>query len=221
VQLRFATQGTTGEDYVSSRLWERARLEVCPLHPQLGCGFASHGTYKRARPAGTRIRRWYCPTGQVTFSALPDCLSARLSGELAEVERVVRRVQAAPSLSAAVRQQRLEIGLAGVLRYVGRRLNAIARALRAIKGLYPERFGTAAATVTAFAYALEHTGNAAPVLQELREVAARHLGRLPAPLGFAAARISPRQPRSACQHWMGADPPVVVLDPRERLGQPP
>ena len=157
----------------------------------------------------------------MTFSALPDCLSARLSGELASVERVVRLVEAAPSLAAAVREERPEIGLAGVLRYVGRRMKAVHRALRAIKGLYPERFSATVATVTDFARVLDRTSPAAPVLQRLREVAGRHLGQLPAPLGFDPARIRAGPRRSGAQHRTGADPPTVVLDPRERPGQPP
>ena len=236
MQVRFATQGITGEVYVSSRQWEWARLPVCPLHPQGGCGFASHGTYRRVKPAGTQIRRWYCPTGRMTFSALPDCLSARLSGELAVVEAVVRRAEAAPSRARAVRDERPEIGLAGVLRYVDRRVSAVHRCLRAIKGLYPERFGGVEATLTAFAGVLQPIPGeptlAAPaaLLPRLRELAHPYLGQLPAPLGLAPARSArprtvpapdaPGDRGKAFQHRMGADPPVIVLDPRHRLGQP-
>ncbi len=231
--MRLATRGITGEDYVSSRLWECARLSVCPLHPQGGCGFASHGTYARVRPAGTRIRRWYCPRGRRTFSALPDCLSARLSGELVSVEALVRRVEQATSLAAAVRQERPEIGLAGVLRYVGRRVRTIHRALQALRGLYPHIFQGTAATVTSFAAALDRADTTAmvtaalpppvpgPVLGRLRELAHRYLDRLPAPLGFAPTRIRAPQHRSGSQHGTGADRPLAVLDPACRPGQSP
>ena len=218
MQLRFATQGTTGEDYVSSRQWERARLAVCPLHPQGGCGFASHGTYGRVKPAGTRIRRWYCPQGGVTFSALPDWLSARLPGALTEIEREVRLVEAAPSLAGAVRDERPEIGLAGVLRYYGRRVRGVHRALAAIRGLYPDLLAGTVATVTAFAGVLPALDS---VLIGLREVAQPHLAYLPAPLGFGPARIGVTRRGSSSQHETGAARPVVVIDLQGHPGQPP
>jgi hypothetical protein len=88
VQLRFECSLTGGE-YVNQRAWREASLPRCPLHPKGGCGFARHGTYKRISPPGTLIARWYCPQGHRTFSLLPDCLAARLTGTLAEVESVV------------------------------------------------------------------------------------------------------------------------------------
>jgi hypothetical protein len=99
VQLRYACE-LTGEEYVSQGAWRKASLPRCPLHPKGGCGFARHGTYARVTPPGTQIARWYCPAGHRTFSLLPDCLAARLSGTLAEVEAVVRAVEQAPSLEA-------------------------------------------------------------------------------------------------------------------------
>jgi hypothetical protein len=35
------------------------------------------------------VARWYCRKAHQTFSLLPDCLAARLSGALVEVETVV------------------------------------------------------------------------------------------------------------------------------------
>jgi hypothetical protein len=67
--------------------WLSATLPRCPLHPQGGCGFARHGTYERVSPPGTRVARWYCPEGHCTFSLLPDCLAARLSGTLPRSRR--------------------------------------------------------------------------------------------------------------------------------------
>jgi hypothetical protein len=236
VQLRLATQSITGEDYVSIRLWQRARIECCPLHPQGGCGFSAHGTYDRVEPPGTKIRRWYCPRGGVTFSALPDCLSARLSGTLAALEAQVRCVEQAPSLAQAVRDERYEVGWPAVLRYFGRRVRHVHGALQAIKGLYPERFAAAVATVTDFARVLEQprertrttpTPTSPPtrpigsVLERLREVAWRHLGQLPAPLGFDPVRITTRQRRTRGQHRVGAVRAVVVLDRGGCPGQSP
>jgi len=219
VQLRFATQGITGEDYVTSRLWQHARLACCPLHPQGGCGFAAHGTYGRVNPPGTRIRRWYCSKAGVTFSALPDCLCARLSGTVHELEHVVRLVEAAPSLAQAVREQRREIELAGVLRFFGRRVRHTHRALHAVKGLYPETFAAALPRVTDFARVLGlESVSLESVLVRLRECAWRHLAALPAPLGFDPVRTSARQRPNARQHRMGPDPPVVLAQARASPG---
>jgi hypothetical protein len=88
VQLRYAC-ALTGAHYVTQQAWEQASLPRCPLHPQGGCGLARHGTYRRVSPPGTRIACWYCRRGHRTFSLLPDCLAARLSGTLSEVEAVV------------------------------------------------------------------------------------------------------------------------------------
>jgi hypothetical protein len=238
MQLRFATQDITGEDYVSSRLWQRARLSCCPLHPRGGCGFAAHGTYERVNPPGTRIRRWYCRLAGVTFSALPDFLCARLSGTLPDLERAVRLVESAPSLEKAVRIERPEIDLPGVLRFFRRRVTHTHRALSAIKGLYPDTFAGVVPTVSAFRQALGLGSGAdipppttAPpntaipttdsVLVRLREFASRHLAMLTAPLGSNPVRIAPRQPQIGRQHGMGPDPLVVLLDPAGCPGQSP
>jgi hypothetical protein len=202
VQLRFACEHT-GEGYVSQEAWRDASLPGCPLHPQGGCGFARHGTYERVSPPGTRIARWYCPTGHRTFSLLPDCLAARLSGTLGEVEAVVRAAEQATGLEAACQGMRLDIELPGALRWVRRRVQAVQAALHLLKGLLPELFAPLPATLTAFA---ERLGVGA-VLDVLRQIAAAFLQQLPAPLGFAP-RPPPGSGRDhARQHRVGADPP--------------
>ena len=67
--------------------------------------------YARVSPPGTLIARWYCPEGHCTFSLLPDCLAARLTGTLAEVEAVVLAFEQAPSREAACGVLRLDIDL--------------------------------------------------------------------------------------------------------------
>ena len=54
-----------------------------------------------AAARGTRIARWYCPESHTTISLLPDCLAARLPGELDELEAVVAHAEQATSLGAA------------------------------------------------------------------------------------------------------------------------
>jgi hypothetical protein len=204
VQLRFECD-LTGAEYVSQKAWRDANLPSCPLHPQGGCGFARHGTYKRVSPPGTLIARWYCPQGHRTFSLLPDCLAARLSGTLAEVEAVVRDVEQAASLEGACGGLRLDIELPGALRWVGRRVHAVHASLKVLKGLLADLFATCTPTLTAFCEHLEVT----QVLLGLRQIAAVFLHHLSAPLGFVPRRTSRDGGGDTHQHRVGADPPPL------------
>jgi hypothetical protein len=202
VQLRYACEHT-GVEYVRQRAWRNASLPRCPLHPQGGCGLARHGTYARVSPPGTLVARWYCPTGRRTFSLLPDCLAARLTGTLAEVESVVRIAEQAPALEAACGTLRLDIELPGALRWVGRRVQAVHAALHLLRGLLPECFGGCEATVAAFGERL----GVAEVLVALRGIAEALLPMLPKPLGFCPRPRPGGGRRGARQHCVGADPP--------------
>jgi hypothetical protein len=90
------------------------------------------------------VARWYCPEGHRTFSLLPDCLAARLSGTLARVEAVVRAAEQAPSLEALCRHQRLDIELPGASRWVRRRAQDVHSALHRIKGVLGDTFANVA-----------------------------------------------------------------------------
>jgi hypothetical protein len=179
VQLRYAYEHT-GAEYVAQRAWLSASLPRFPLHPQGGCGFARHGSYARISPPGTLIARWYCPEGHRSFSLLPDCLAARLTGTLAELEALVRAVEQAPSQASACAQLRLEIELPGVERWVGRRVASVHAALH----LLPEVFGGCAPTLAAFGERL----GVADVLVALRGIAEAFLANLPEPLEFVPRR---------------------------------
>lgn len=183
MQLRYACALTGAQD-VTQQAWEQASLPRCPLHPKGGCGLARHGTYRRVSPPGTRVARWYCRRGHRTFSLLPDCLAARLSGTLSEVEAVVRAVEQAPSLEAACRDLRPDIELPGVLRWARRRMQAVREALHALKGLLPEQF-PCAPTLLAFAACL----GVAEVLLALRPIGEPFLQHLSSPLGFRPRRM--------------------------------
>ena len=100
MQIRYATD-LSAEQYVQQQAWQTATLNHCPLHPQGGCRFSKHGTYPRKFPEGTKIARWYCPDGHMSFSLLPDCLASRLPGTLLEIEDVVAKVENSPSQEAA------------------------------------------------------------------------------------------------------------------------
>ena len=60
-------------------------------------------------PPGTLIARWYCPPGQQTFSLLPDCFAARLSGTLEAVEAAVEHLEQVGTQEAAVASLRTDI----------------------------------------------------------------------------------------------------------------
>lgn len=174
------------ERYVSERAWERAILCECPFHPEGGCGVERLGSYPRVIPVGARVPRWWCPRRRVSISLLPRFLSARLSGTLAAVERVVETVEAAGGVSAAVNivhpaEAEDAVGLASAMRSIRRRLAAVRAALLAILTLMPERFEGCEPTLASFRAALDGPDG---VLVGLREVARRHLGALPVPLGF-------------------------------------
>ena len=138
MQLRYKT-GLTGEQYVRAQAWRAARLERCPNHPHGGCSLARHGTYTRKTPRGTRIARWYCPESHTTISLLPDCLAARLPGELDELEAVVAHAEQAPSLAAAANALRRDaVELPGAMRWVERRVRLVHHVVSIVIGLLPE-----------------------------------------------------------------------------------
>jgi len=177
----------TDERYVTQRAWEGAILDNCPFHPEGGCGLEKLGSYGRVEPAGARIPRWWCPKQRESISLLPSFLAARLTGTLADVERVIATVEAAGGVSAAVDavhppDAEKPVGLVCALRSIRRRVRAVRAALIAVITLLPARFGGLPPTLTAFREALG--GDA--VLVALRELAERHLGVLPVPLGFRA-----------------------------------
>jgi hypothetical protein len=202
VQLRYATK-LTSEEYVTQKAWQKATLDRCPRHPEGGCGFERHGTYERKKPAGALIARWYCPTDNVTFSLLPDCLAARLSGSLQEVEAVVATAERAPSLEAAADMLRPDIELQGGVRWVRRRVRLVHAALATLLGLLFTELAGYEPTVWSFRSALKTEW----VLPVLRERAQEHLARLPFPLGFGPRPITRWRRAGARQHFTGADPP--------------
>lgn len=204
MQVRQAT-GLTSEEYVKQEAWRSARLERCPLHPEGGCGFARHGTYGRRWPAGCRVARWWCPKARVSFSLLPDCLAARLTGPLAEAEAVVAAAEARTQ-EAASEALRPKVELPGAVRWVRRRVRLVHASLAAVIGLLPGLLAGCEPTVTSLRSAL---GTEAALVR-LRGLAAEHLRALPPPLGFGP-RPARRRPRSTTiQHDPGPDPPSVV-----------
>ncbi len=175
------------ERYVSEGAWKYAILDVCPFHPEGGCGVEKLGSYPRAQPVGVRIPRWWCPKRRASISLLPVFLAAQLCGTLDAVEDVVAAVEQAGSVAAAVDavhppEADDAIGLVCALRAMRRRVRAVRAALLAIATLMPERFAGVAPTLAALREALAGER----VLVTLRQIAERHLSALPVPLGFHA-----------------------------------
>ena len=203
MQLRFATD-LSAEEYVRRKAWKEAKLEICPIHPEGGCGFGKNGTYRRKYPEGTKIARWYCSLGHGTFSFLPDCLSARLPGPLTEVEDVIEEVEKSPTQENAVDRIRLDISLPGALRWVRRRLLPIRSALTMLIELIPSLFSACDPNLSSFRCVLE----VPYVLPELRQHAGPFLQILPPPLGFGAHSGSKKGKNNRFQHKTGTDPPL-------------
>jgi hypothetical protein len=204
MQLRFATD-LSAEEYVRREAWKEATLESCPVHPEGGCGFRKNGTYSRRYPEGTKIARWYCAIGHQTFSFLPDCLSARLSGALKEVEKVVEEVEKSPSQEDALERIRLDIFLPGALRWVRRRILPIRSALTMLIELVPSMFWGCEPTLSSFRCAL----CVRDVLPELRQHGAPFLQILPPPLGFGSLPAPKKIKNNRFQHKTGTDPPYL------------
>ncbi|HSP17947.1 MAG TPA: hypothetical protein VLQ79_00420 [Myxococcaceae bacterium] len=151
------------------------------------------------------MARWWCPKARISFSLLPDCLSARLTGGLTQVEAVATAAEVAP-LEAASEALRPSVELPGAVRWVRRRVRLVHAGLAAVIGLLPGILAGREPTVTSIRSAL----GTETALVYLRELAADHLGALPPPLGFGP-RPARRRPRpTTIQHDPGPDPPSGV-----------
>ena len=203
MQLRYET-GLTGEQYVRAKAWRDARLDRCPNHPHGNCSLARHGTYTRKTPRGTHIARWYCRESHTTFSLLPDCLAARLPGELDTLEAVVAHAEFAASLTAAADELRRDtVELPGAMRWVERRVRLVHHVLSLVIGLLPERLARCIAEMGAVRARLDTD----IALRTLRTLVDPQPRALPAPLGFQPHRLGATNRNRARQHKMGPDPP--------------
>jgi hypothetical protein len=205
MQLRFAAK-VTSDEYIRQQAWREATLERCPLHPEGGCGVRCHGSYGRKDPQGLRIARFYCWRGQTTISLLPDFSAARVTGTLAEVERVVEHAETAPTLTAAARDLRPELSdERSAVRWLRRRIQAVRSALTALVTSLPELFGTAPRIATLRERLGIKTADRG-VLTRLRALGERMLPQLRAPLGFFRPRRMEADATAELQHKAGPDP---------------
>jgi hypothetical protein len=156
-----------------------------------------------------RVARFYCRPCHVTIGLLPDFYASRKPGLLADIEETVAVAERATSLQAAAEHERPAedddaITLAAAIRWVRRRVHAIHRVLATVIGLVPARFEGCAPTIVSFRERLGTTS----VLVALREICARHLGSLTAPLGLVGPPGGRILPRRRLQQSTGPDPPA-------------
>jgi hypothetical protein len=147
------------------------------------------------------VARWYCRTARETFSALPDCMCARVMGSLAQAEEAVLAAESM-GVEAAASERRPEVELPGVMRWVRRRRLGVRAALLALVTAMPGRLGTVPEL-----RAMRTMLGSEQVLVDLREIGADHLQTLPSPLGFARLRRRGCERERPTQHETGPDPP--------------
>jgi hypothetical protein len=209
VQIRVQTESTL-EEYVAQEGWARARLLRCPLHPEGGCGFSSHGTYLRKYPMPHLISRYYCRRGQTTFGLIPNFAASQVPGTLDEIESAVAVYEGTGSIYTAaeiVRPPESHKGdptsLAATSQWLSRRIRWVQTTLITVAGLFPELFAGLEMTVTAFRAHL----HSERVLVDLREICSCHLPHLPAPVGFGPRQFFRKSAKGASQQSMRSDRP--------------
>jgi hypothetical protein len=208
VQLRLDST-LTFEKYVTTRAWEQATLDACPLCSPRACRLEPLAPYLRKVPAVAFVARFYCRAQRTTISLLPDFYASRVPGLLDDIEQATEAAEGGGGMEHTAETLRPAnapdaITLGAAVGWVRRRV-AWVRGLLAIVGtLLPDLFAGVKPSVGAFR---AHLGTSS-VLVALRGICERHLHALPRPLGLnprlPVARPRSRSPRQS----MGPDPPA-------------
>ena len=164
----------------SNRPGTRQRLTNVRFIHKADAALANMVPIRASFPEGTKIARWYCADGHMSFSLLPDFLASRLSGTLLEIEDVVAKVENSPSQEAAADVIRIDIELPGALRWMRRRIFLVKVALRILIELLPGLFADYLPSLLSFRSVL----GVDYVLPQLRILAEGNLYILPPPIGF-------------------------------------
>jgi hypothetical protein len=199
----------TFEEYVTSRVWEQATLEVCPLCGAGACHLQGLGTYRRKVPVEAFVARYYCPEQHTTFGLLPDFYASRVPGTLDEIEHTAAQAAASTGLEHAAEALRPgdepgAVTLSVAVAWVRRRVAWVRALLVTVAGLFPELFAGERPSLGAFRRRL----GTSRVLVALRGICASYLYALPPPLG-----LNPRTPwglarGGARQQSIGPDRPL-------------
>jgi len=147
----------------------------------------------------------------MTISLLPDFYASRMPGLLEDIEQAVAAAESARSVEdAADRVRPAEaadaVTLAAAVKWLSRRVAAVHRLLATVIGLLPSRFEGCVPTVASFR---ERLGTMR-ALVELREICARYLGSMAAPLGLVRAPRGRRRSILRLQQSTGPDPPTCA-----------
>ncbi len=184
MQIRYTVKVSSVHEYNKQKLYEKAELKQCPIHPEGGCGIRRHGFYLRVIPVEFKIPCWYCRAAHTVISLLPDFLASRLSGTLKDVEEVVLEAKKHPTLVSAAESIRPDIELQGALRWLRRRLNYVDSILNVAAGiLSPVGFKDLRR--------LQEIFNVEFILPHLREKLNQHLYKMPHILGLISPQLEP------------------------------
>lgn len=205
MQLRFGSKLTL-EQYISQEAWLSASLSSCPLHGD-GCRPMRKGYYWRKYPVPLAVARFYCAEAHSTFSLLPDFLSSRYRGTLAEFEEVCALAESNDCVAVANAVRPLEVAVnitaESARRWVSRRVVLFAVTLRVLMGaLVVQREGVRSATELREGLACPHA------LVTLRGITTKNLAAMPPPLGFGPWPFKRWDQRTAAPHTMGAESPA-------------
>ena len=113
-------------------------------------------------------------------------------GTLIQVEDAINKVENSPSQESAVANMRIDIELAGVLRWIRRRLFLVRCALTLLIELLPSLPAGCSTNISSFRSAL----GVKYVLPELRIRASCYLHMLPPPVGFGPRRAAKKIKKS-------------------------
>ncbi len=163
-----------------------------------------------------RVARWYCHKCHTTFSALPDCLSARLPGALSSAEDVAAFAEQR-DINAAARKWCPEAAdFASARRSVRRRVVLVRGSLSVFLGLEPMLFAGLALLIGVFREQLD----ASSALIELRRLGSPRLAAIPYPVGFDLRwRAFGSANRSANRRWLCPNPRFCpMMQTRTALG---
>lgn len=208
MQLRLASK-LTFEQYVTTRAWEQATLEACPLCWPGECRLEPLAPYLRKVPAVAFVARFYCRAQRTTISLLPDFYASRVPGLLDDIELAAEAAEAgggtehtADTLRPADAPDAVTLNAA--VAWVRRRVAWVRALLAIVATLFPDLFAGVKPSVGAFRARL----GTSSVLVALRGICERHLHALPRPLGLNP-RLPVAPPRfRAPRQSMGPDPPA-------------
>ena len=187
VDVQLLLKGIVADEaYVSRRAWEYAILDVCPFHPDGGCGVERLGSYPRIWPAGCRIARFWCPAEGASISLLPESLAAGVTGPLDTIEDAIDAIEAhglAGAVEVVLPADAVDaVGLASATRWLRRRARWVRSLLVALVTLLADRLVGVAPTLAAIRAEL----GVERALVALRAIAEAHLSTLARPFGFRA-----------------------------------